>query len=98
MPKAYSEDLTWRAVWLHVVCEMSPADIANVLFMAERSVYRYLVLFHATGSVEPKEHNSGPDKVLNDLEQFTIMQSLIHKPTLYLSDVQEKLFETREAL
>ena len=94
MPKAYSEDLRWRAVWLHVVSEMSPADIADVLFMAERSVYRYLALFHATGSVEPKEHNSGPDKVLNDLELFTIMQSLIHKPTLYLSGVQEKLFET----
>ena len=94
MRKAYSEDLRWRAVWLYVVCEMSPADIADVLFMAERSVYRYLALFHATGSVEPKEHNSGPDKVLNDLELFTIMQSLIHKPTLYLSGVQEKLFET----
>lgn len=31
--------------------------------------------------------------VLNEL-LFTIMQSLIHKPTLYLSEVQEKLFET----
>ena len=62
--------------------------------MSERSVYRYLALFQSTGSVDPKEHNSGPRKVLNDLEQFTILQSLIHKPTLYLSEIQEKLFET----
>ena len=82
MPKAYSVDLRWRAVWLHVVSGMSSAEIAVVLFMAERSVYRYLALFHATGSVDPKEHKSGPGKVLNDLEQFTIMQSLIHKPML----------------
>ena len=27
--------------------------------MAERSVYRYLALFNSTGSVNPKEHNSG---------------------------------------
>ena len=94
MPKAYSVDLRWRAVWLHVVRGMSSADIADVLFMSERSVYRYLALFQSTGSVDPKEHNSGPRKVLNDLEQFTILQSLIHKPTLYLSEVQEKLFET----
>ena len=64
MPKAYSVDLRWRAVWLHVVSGMSSAEIAVVLFMAERSVYRYLALFHATGSVDPKGHKSGPGKAL----------------------------------
>lgn len=94
MPKAYSVDLRWRAVWLHVVRGMNPAGIADMPFMAERSVYRYLALFNSTGSVDPKEHNSGPREVLSDLEQFTILQSLIHKPTLHLNEVQEKLFET----
>ena len=81
-------------MWLHVVRGMSPASIAEILFLAERSVYRYLALFNSTGSVDPKEHNSGPPEALNDFEQFTILQSLIHKPTLHLNEVQEKLFET----
>ena len=55
MPKAYSEDLRWRAVWLNVAKGMTYKEIAEVLFMCEKSVYRYLSQFHATESVEPKE-------------------------------------------
>ena len=61
--------------------------------MAERSVYRYLAIFNSSGTVDPKDYNSGPRELLSDLEQFTILQSLIHKPTLYLNEVQEKPFE-----
>ena len=57
-------------------------------------MYRYLALFHATGFVEPREHKGSPVKVTNHLELFTILQSLIHKPTLYLRELQEKLFQT----
>ena len=42
MPKAYSEDLRWRAVWSSLVRGMSYSDIATVLFMSEKSVYRYI--------------------------------------------------------
>ena len=60
MPRAYSEDLRWRAVWLHVVYGMSIAKIAEVLFMAERSIYRYLAIFNSSGTVDPKDYKSGP--------------------------------------
>ena len=53
MPKAYAEDLRWRAVWLHLVRGLSYADVAQTLFMCEKSVQRYLALFHATGGVDP---------------------------------------------
>ena len=86
MPKAYSEDLRWRAVWLNIVRGMSYKDIAT---MCEKSVQRYLTLFHGTGSVTPQPHTGGPSRVLNELEEFTVMQSIIHKPTLYLQEVQE---------
>ena len=55
MPKAYSEDLRWRAVWLNIVRGMSYKDIATTLFMCEKSVQRYLALFHGTGSVTPQQ-------------------------------------------
>ena len=53
MPVAYSEDLRWRAIWLNIVRGLSYADIAKVLFMSEKSVYRYVRQFHSTGRVEP---------------------------------------------
>jgi transposase len=91
MPKSYSEDLRWRAVWLALVRGRSCEEIARVLFMCERSVYRYLALFHATGSVHSAMYTSGPKKVLNDFEQLTVLQSLICRPTSYLREVQNDL-------
>ena len=93
MPKSYSEDLRWRAVWLAVVRGLSVREIASVLFMCEKSVHRYLSLFHSTGSVAPKQHTGGPSKTLNDFEQFTVLQTLIHHPTAYLHEVQDHLFQ-----
>ena len=89
MPKAYSIDLRWRAVWLAIVRGISTTEIAHILFMCEASVSRYLTLFHTTGDVAPRKHSSGPDKMLNELEQFTVLQTLIHRSTSYLSEVQD---------
>ena len=62
--------------------------------MSEKSVYRYLSSFHSTGSVEPKDHTGGPGKCLSDVEQLTILQCLVHKPTLFLDEVQEQLYKS----
>ena len=91
MPKPYSEDLRWRAVWLNIV---SSFEIADLLFMSERSVQRYLSLFHATGSVAPKDSTGGPGKVLTEAEQFLVLQSLIHYPSLFLHEIQSQLHES----
>ena len=98
MPKAYSEDLRWRAVWLTVVRGMNNAEVANMLFMCEKSVHRYLTLFHATGCVAPKEHSSGPERMLGDFEQVTVLQTLVRKPTSYLHEVQRELFQVTGVL
>ena len=91
MPKAYSEDLRWRAVWLHLVRGLSYTDVAQTLFMCEKSVQRYLALFHATGGVDPQVQKRGPDKCLTEFELFTILQSLIIKPTSFLCEIQHQL-------
>lgn len=93
MPRAYSEDLRWRAVWLAIVRGMSSLEISHVLFICEASVQRYRSLFYTTGDVAPKDHASGPEKMLGEFEQFTVLQTLIHRPTSYLSEVQHDLFE-----
>ena len=86
MPKSYSEDLHWRAVWLHIAQGMSYHDISMLLYMSERSVQMYMEQFH---TVDPTIQKRGPDKILSDFEQFTILQTLIHKPTSYLHEVHD---------
>ena len=94
MPKPYSEDLRWRAVWLSVVRGMSSLEISDLLFMSERSVQRYLCLLHSSGSVSPKDSSGGPGKLLTEFEQFAILQSLIYNPSAFLHEIQSQLYET----
>ena len=94
MPKSYSEDLRWRAVWLSIVRGITPSEIAEVLFMSKRSIQRYLSLFHSTGSVAPRERRGGCGKILTELEQLTVIQSLIHTPSLFLHEIQSQLYDT----
>lgn len=93
MPKAYSEDLRWRAVWLSVVRGMSYSEIAEVLFMSEKSVYRYLSLFHSSGSVKAREPTGNQTKGLSDFESFTVLQTILHNPKVYLEEIQQELFD-----
>ncbi len=85
MPKFYSEDLRWRAVWLNIVRDMPASEIAEVLFMCDRSVQRYLSLFHSTGSVAPKQSSGGPGKSLTDIEEMTLLQ--------FLHEIQSQLHD-----
>ena len=81
-------------MWLNVVHGMTPFEIADTLFMCERSVQRYLSLFHSTGSVAPMDSSGGPGKVLTEVEQFAILQSLIYNPSAFLHEIQSQLYET----
>ena len=94
MHRPYSEDLRWRAVWLNVVRGMSSFEIADLLFISERSVQRYLSLFHSTGSVAPKDSTGGPGKILTEVEQFPILQSLIYNPSAFLHEIQPQLYDS----
>ena len=74
-------------------CERIECSGNSICAVCEKSVHHYLSLFHSTGSVAPKQHTGGPSKTLNDFEQFTVLQTLIHHPTAYLHEVQDHLFQ-----
>ena len=93
MPTNYSEDLRWRAVWLYAIRSKAYQEIADLLFMSERSVRRYVDLYMSTGGVEASEYRHGPQQLLSDFEQLTVLQSLVNKPTIYLEELQKDLNE-----
>ena len=88
MPKHYSTDLRWRAVWLVLLRKMSYNEVSDTLFMSERSVRRYVELYQCTGDVEPSKHKHGPDKVLNEVEMLIVIELLSNQPSIYLDEIQ----------
>ena len=47
MPRPYSEDLRWRAIWMKEMLGFQVDEVAAALWMSPRTVERY-VINHAT--------------------------------------------------
>lgn len=93
MPKPYAIDLRWRIIWLYISHKLAPSDIAHIMCISERTVWRYIALFEQTGDVKPATYHHGPPKLLGDFEQLTILRLIIQYPGIYLNELQEKVME-----
>ena len=81
MPKAYAVDLWWRVVWLYLAHNCSSSEISNLLLLFERSVRRYISLFHQTDMA----HRS----YLGDFGQLTLLHIILSNPGIYLSEIKD---------
>lgn len=93
MPRSYTSDLRWRAVWLYHVHHLSASEVAKHLCLSKRSVYRYLQKFDQTGDVKATTYRHGPLRLLGDLEQIVLLRIITSNPGIYLSEVESKLFD-----
>ncbi len=78
LPRQYSVDLHWRAIWLVVLRKCRYKSVATTLFLSERSVRRYCELYRLTGAVEPTKYRHGPKKLLNDNEMIIVIHKHNH--------------------
>lgn len=92
MPRAYATDLHWRAVWLYYVQNFPVNDIAALLCISTRSVYRYLERFDQTGEVRVSRYRHGPAKLLGVAEQIVLLRIITSHPGIYLSEMENELF------
>ena len=69
----------------------SALKISRLLCLSERTVQRYLALFHRTGDVKPMIRKNGPRKLLGEIEQIILLRLIIQNPGIYLREIQVKL-------
>ena len=89
----YTLELRWRVVWLNLVHGFSSHEVSELLCLSERTVRRYLTLFHQTGDVKPVSRRNGAQRLLGDLEQLHLFQIVLRNPGIYLHEVQLQLQE-----
>ena len=90
MPRPYRTDLRWRIVWQHLVYRRPPSEIAQLMCVSERSVWRYISLFERTGDVKPANYHHGPCMLLGDFEQLTLLRLILQCPGIMLHELQDK--------
>jgi len=87
----HSIDLCWRVVWFDLV--HASHEIADLFCLSERTIRRYITLFHQTGDVKPVSCRNGPQRLLGDLEHLHLFQLILHNPSIYLHELQHRLQE-----
>ena len=76
---------------MNLVYRASASKISRLLCLSERTVQRYLALFHRTGDVKPRERKNGPPKLLGEVEQVILLRLIIQNPGIYLREIQVRL-------
>ncbi len=94
MPLPYSCDLRWRIVWLNVFLAVSAQDVAKVMHVSERTVYRYAERFSVTGEVRPSAKKNGPARLLCEYEELLLTQLVLYHPGIYLQELQQQLYDS----
>ena len=64
-------------IWLDLVHQASPSDIADLLGISERTVRRYLQLFRSTGDEKPVSKRNGPRPLMGEFERILLLRYII---------------------
>ena len=94
MPVSYSNDLRWRIVWLNVFLEVTAQNVAKVMHVSERTVYRYAERFRVTGDVWPSVKRNSPAQLLCEFEELLLIQLILARPGIYLRELQQLLYHS----
>ena len=78
-------------MWISLVQQLLPNDIAKLLGVSARTVRRYIDLFYQTGDVVPRPRRYGPPRLLNDHEQLVLLRLILENPGIYLKEIQAAL-------
>ena len=78
---------------MYLYREMTKKQVAETMLVSEKSVQRYVHLFNVNGNVSEKQQRNGPSRKLSEVEELSIMQSLLRKPNLFLDELNQELME-----
>ena len=68
--------------------------ISDLLYIHESTVRRIITKYSQSGDVSPATYQQGPQRMLGTPEEYCIIDSLMANPSMYLSELQQDLFNT----
>lgn len=90
--RAYSSDIQWRMVHQRCILGLSYITIAKNLNVDPSTVQRTIKLFEETGGVYSIQgYRESTEKSLTSCDKFTILETVVENPSLYLSEIQQDL-------
>ena len=94
MPRPYSDDLRWRAIWMKEFLGYSVDDVAATLFMSPRTVERYISKCLNTGEVKWEKLGRPLNSfAMHPHVEFVIMEAVLEHPDKTLAEIAYDVYE-----
>ena len=81
-------------MWLHHYKEYSNQDIADLLYIHVATVRRIITQFDTYGDVAPVSYKHGPNCMLGQQDEDTIIELLMDNLAMYLDELQQELHQS----
>ena len=85
-------DLCWCIMWLHTFMRMEASEVARLLHVCVRTVYRYADRFCLTGGVQKHMKCNVHYPIMNESCELLLVYLLLTKPVIYLQELQHELY------
>ena len=94
MPRAYSQDLRWRAIWLTEILGFQIDEVSMLLQMSTKTISRYVRTFRMLGHVDTAVIGRAYACVaMHPHEELVIMEVLPQHPKKTLSEILHEVYE-----
>lgn len=94
MPRPYSNDLRWRAIWMVELLGYSVDVVAATLFMSPRTIERYISKCLNTGDVNSEKLGRPFNSfAMHPHVEFVIMEAILEQPDTTLAEIAYNVFE-----
>lgn len=88
MPRPYSDDLRWRAIWMKEILGFKVDEVASALCMSQRTIERYVAKFQNFGEVKAGTIGRPINSVsMHPHVEYLIMEAVLEHPEKTLSEI-----------
>ena len=92
MPRAYSQDLRWRAIWLTEILGFDINEVSILLQMSRKTISRYLQKFQRLGHVDTCVIGRPYACIaMHPHEEFVVMEILLQHPEKTLTEILQEV-------
>ena len=93
MPRPYSEDLRWRAIWMKEILGYQVDEVAAALRMSPRTIERYVSKVLNFGEVKANVIGRPTNSVaMHPHVEFLIMEAVLEHPEKTLSEIARDVY------
>ena len=99
MPRAYTQDLRWRVIFLTEIIGIDANEVAFLFQISEKTISRYVSHFRRAGNLNTKTIGRPSGCIsMHPHEEFVMMEPILQNPETTLVEICEEILQETGSL